>query len=62
MMAIVWSVSLSVGYLITARDRRGALVIGLGVFSHWVLDFVVHRPDLPRTREANTTGTGLPVH
>ena len=27
--------------------RRGGLVIGAVVFSHWVLDLVVHRADLP---------------
>jgi hypothetical protein len=27
--------------------QRGGLVIGAMVFSHWVLDLVVHRPDLP---------------
>ena len=29
------------------RDRRTSIVIGLVVFSHWVLDFIVHLPDLP---------------
>ena len=27
--------------------RRTGVVLGLVVFSHWVLDLVVHRPDLP---------------
>jgi len=27
--------------------RRGAVVIGAVVFSHWVLDLLVHRADLP---------------
>jgi membrane-bound metal-dependent hydrolase YbcI (DUF457 family) len=27
--------------------RRGAVVVGAVVFSHWVLDFIVHRDDLP---------------
>lgn len=27
--------------------RRAALVLGLLVFSHWILDAVAHRPDLP---------------
>ena len=26
---------------------RAAVAVGLVVFSHWVLDFIVHRPDLP---------------
>jgi hypothetical protein len=29
------------------RDRRGGIVIAALVFSHWILDLVVHRPDLP---------------
>lgn len=28
------------------RYRRGALIVGLGVFSHWILDLITHRPDL----------------
>lgn len=27
--------------------QRGGIVIGAVVFSHWVLDLLVHRPDLP---------------
>lgn len=27
--------------------RRGALVVAGLVFSHWLFDFIVHRPDLP---------------
>ena len=30
-----------------ARSARGAWVVGLLVVSHWVLDLLVHRPDLP---------------
>jgi membrane-bound metal-dependent hydrolase YbcI (DUF457 family) len=30
-----------------AWGQRGALTIGLMIFSHWVLDLIVHRPDLP---------------
>jgi hypothetical protein len=30
-----------------AWGRQGAFVIGGVVFSHWLLDLVVHRPDLP---------------
>lgn len=29
------------------RDAWAALVLGAGVVSHWILDVVVHRPDLP---------------
>ncbi|MDI3342067.1 MAG: hypothetical protein QJR03_16215 [Sphaerobacter sp.] len=30
-----------------AWGRRAAVVIGAVVFSHWVLDLIVHHPDLP---------------
>ena len=30
-----------------AWGQRGALTIGIMIFSHWVLDLIVHRPDLP---------------
>ncbi len=46
-MALVWSALL--GWLYRARTRyaRGAFWVGAAVFSHWLLDFVTHRPDLP---------------
>ncbi|QHW31251.1 permease [Paenibacillus rhizovicinus] len=28
-------------------SKRSGIVIGLVVFSHWLLDLIVHRPDLP---------------
>jgi hypothetical protein len=31
----------------TRWGRAGGLMIGTVVFSHWVLDLLVHRPDLP---------------
>jgi hypothetical protein len=29
------------------RYETGAVVIWMGVLSHWLMDFIVHRPDLP---------------
>lgn len=46
LMALVWSVLLGVVYLMRRRSRTGALVLGAAVFSHWVLDWITHRPDL----------------
>jgi hypothetical protein len=46
-MSIGWSIlAAAVAYPIF-RDRRTSGIIGLAVFSHWVLDFIVHLPDLP---------------
>lgn len=36
------------GWLVTRWwGRQGGLVIGAVIFSHWLLDLLVHRPDLP---------------
>src|SRR5688572_12493051 len=45
--AIGWSVLLGLIYHAMRRNRRGAVVVGLLVLSHWLLDLPMHRPDLP---------------
>src|SRR5437762_13237397 len=47
--AIVWSAGASVLYRIAVPGsrKRSALLVAAAVFSHWLLDFFVHRPDLP---------------
>lgn len=42
-----WALFLGCAYLLLRKDRIGALVLGLLVVSHWGLDAIVHRPDLP---------------
>ena len=42
-----WALLLALVYRFLRRDDRGAWVIGLAVLSHWLLDAIVHRPDLP---------------
>jgi len=44
---LCWALLFAVPYLLLRRYPRGALVLGLAVVSHWLLDAVVHRPDLP---------------
>ena len=44
---IGWAVLAAVAYQLLRRYRRGAVVLGLAVISHWLLDAIVHRPDLP---------------
>ena len=58
-MSIVWSVAFGVVYWIVTRYTRGAIVTALLVFSHWVLDFVTHIPDLPLMPGGRTVGLGL---
>ena len=42
-----WAVVFASVYYSVARYRWGTLAVGLLVISHWVLDFITHRPDLP---------------
>lgn len=44
---MVWALLLALAYRFMRRDDRGAWVIGLAVVSHWLLDALVHQPDLP---------------
>lgn len=55
-MAVVWSLLAALLARLLTRDNRLTLVIGLLVFSHWVLDFISH-PMTAIMPEA----TGLPV-
>jgi hypothetical protein len=57
--AIGWSIVFAALYFAFNRDQRGALVVGVLVTSHWVLDAVVHRPDLPLYPGGPLIGFGL---
>lgn len=46
-MALVWSFAFGATYWLLRRNARGALVLAALVASHWLLDWMVHRPDLP---------------
>jgi hypothetical protein len=48
-MAVVWGTVFAALYYALTRYRDGAIVLGLLVVSHWLLDFPMHRPDLPVT-------------
>jgi hypothetical protein len=57
-----WSLLVG-GIYYLARHRFGdASVVGLAVLSHWVLDFLVHRPDLPLWPGGPKVGLGLWNH
>ena len=47
LMSGVWGLLLGAVVLKATGDRTGAAVIGLLVVSHWVLDWITHRPDMP---------------
>src|SRR5439155_8820678 len=59
--AVVWSCVGAIVYQLLARPvrRRTSAFVGFAVFSHWILDFVVHRPDLPLYDNSAKVGLGL---
>jgi membrane-bound metal-dependent hydrolase YbcI (DUF457 family) len=54
-----WSVAAAVIYRLVRKSTPDALVVGAAVLSHWVLDFVTHRPDLPLWPGGPKVGLGL---
>lgn len=62
--ALTWSVLVYILFRFipaskSTRKASIALVMGLGVFSHWILDFIVHRPDLGVIGNIEKVGLGL---
>jgi hypothetical protein len=55
-----WAALFGSVYWLARRNRRESLVLGLVVLSHWILDFVSHRPDMPLDLSSDTrVGLGL---
>lgn len=44
--AVFWSLVFGVIYFLVKRNLKTSIVLGTLVFSHWVLDFIVHVSDL----------------
>lgn len=55
----MWAVLVSCGYYALRRDRTGAFWLAVLVLSHWLLDFVSHRPDMPLWPGGPVEGLGL---
>jgi hypothetical protein len=58
-MVLGWSVLIGGLYYGINRDRKGGLVVGVLVLSHWALDLFMHRPDLPLYPGGPLLGLGL---
>lgn len=56
---IGWGVVFGFLYRTRTGYGRGAVVIALLVVSHWVLDFITHRPDMPLHPGSVEVGLGL---
>lgn len=46
-MDVLWAWAFAAVYLTRRNDRRGAMTLAAAVLSHWVFDFITHRPDMP---------------
>jgi len=60
--ALFWSAAAFAIYKIGWRSiasNSAALLVGFAVFSHWLLDLIVHRPDLPFYDDTLKVGFGL---
>lgn len=54
-----WAVLFGGLYWFLTRNSRAAVLLGILVASHWVLDVVAHRPDLPLVPHGAPVGLGL---
>lgn len=55
----IWASAFALIYYSMARYWRGAMTIWIAVISHWILDWVTHRPDLPLYPAGPRFGLGL---
>src|SRR5436190_4934353 len=56
---IAWAALFAVVYAMLRKDWRTALWLAALVLSHWVLDVVAHRPDVPTWPGGPRLGAGL---
>ncbi|HSH76143.1 MAG TPA: hypothetical protein VLA09_10710 [Longimicrobiales bacterium] len=59
LLTLLWSALAAAAARALLGSRRAALVVGALVLSHWVLDLVTHRPDLPLWPAGPRAGFGL---
>lgn len=59
LMTLVWGTIFATLYYAVTRYRAGAWVIWAGVLSHWLLDWITHRPDMPLYPGSARYGLGL---
>ncbi len=45
--SLLWSVLVGGAYYVLRKQKVNSIIVGCAVFSHWVLDLLTHRPDLP---------------
>jgi len=58
-MVTIWGGLFGAVYYALRRDVRASVVLAMAVLSHWLLDFLTHRPDLPLWPDGTRVGLGL---
>jgi hypothetical protein len=60
LMSIIWGALFGLIYFFITQNRQGSILLFGLVVSHWILDLIVHIPDLPITPFGNLkAGLGL---
>lgn len=59
LFVLIWAVLFGIVYFFIKKYRTGAVVLSLLVLSHWLLDLIVHKPDLPFAPGTSGAGLGL---
>jgi membrane-bound metal-dependent hydrolase YbcI (DUF457 family) len=59
---IAWAALIGFGWYLWKRDKSGSWLLAGVAMSHWLLDFLTHRPDLPLFSGDPKVGLGLWNH
>jgi hypothetical protein len=59
LLLCVWGALFAILYFALTRKGRASWILALLVVSHWVLDFISHRPDMPLYPGGAKYGLGL---
>ncbi len=59
LMSLVWASLFAAVYYALSRYWPGTIAVWAGVLSHWVLDWITHRADMPLYPDGPKVGLGL---
>src|SRR6516225_2873053 len=59
LLCLVWATGFALLYDRITHYRRGTLAVWIGVVSHYILDWITHRPDMPLYPGGPRYGLGL---
>ncbi len=56
---LLWALIFGAVYYFIKKNLKSSFILGLLVLSHWILDFITHRPDLPLIFGTDSLHVGL---